>query len=177
MKGSQSQHNGPVILINKFSVNPKDLDQFLKAWAAEAGKFKEQPGFISTQLHRGIGGSGTFVNYAEEGDVSSSSPSPQTSFLTDQPLENCNYASTGKNDYFILEPRYQVILEGKEDGKKLQMIMTVLDETKIVDGVETRVVEEKETEFQETTLQCACLQTMLSTLGKTLICTRTVCES
>ena len=55
---------GPVILINKFSVNPEDFDQFLKAWAAEAGKFKEQPGFISTQLHRGIGGSGTFVNYA-----------------------------------------------------------------------------------------------------------------
>jgi hypothetical protein len=85
----------------------------------------------------------------EEGDVSSSpssSPSPQTSFLTDQPLKNCNYASTGKNDYFILEPGYQVILEGEEDGEKLQMIMTVLDETKIVDGVETRVVEEKETE-------------------------------
>jgi heme-degrading monooxygenase HmoA len=55
---------GPVILINKFSVNSEDIDQFLKAWAAEAGKFKEQPGFISTQLHRGIGGSGTFVNYA-----------------------------------------------------------------------------------------------------------------
>ena len=55
---------GPVILINKFSVNPEDFDQFLKAWAAEARKFKEQPGFISTQLHRGIGGSGTFVNYA-----------------------------------------------------------------------------------------------------------------
>ena len=32
---------GPVILINKFSVNPEDFDQFLKAWAAEAGKFKE----------------------------------------------------------------------------------------------------------------------------------------
>src|SRR5919109_1589904 len=55
---------GPVILINKFSVSPEDFDQFLKAWAAEAGKFKEQPGFISTQLHRGISGSGTFVNYA-----------------------------------------------------------------------------------------------------------------
>ena len=55
---------GPVILINKFSVDPKDFDQFQKAWADEAGKFKEQPGFISTQLHRGIGGSGTFVNYA-----------------------------------------------------------------------------------------------------------------
>ena len=50
---------GPVILINKFSVNPEDFDQFLKAWAVEAGKFKEQPGFISTQLHKGIGGSST----------------------------------------------------------------------------------------------------------------------
>jgi hypothetical protein len=84
---------------------------------------------------------------AEEGDVSSSSPpSLQTSFLTDQPLENCNFASTGKNDYFILEPGYQVILEGEEDGEKLQLIMSVMNETKIVDGVETRIVEEKETE-------------------------------
>ena len=55
---------GPVILINKFSVDSKDFDQFQKARADEAGKFKEQRGFISTQLHRGIGGSGTFVNYA-----------------------------------------------------------------------------------------------------------------
>jgi hypothetical protein len=38
-------------------------------------------------------------------------------------------------------------LEGEEeDGEKLQVIMTVLDETKVVDGVETRVVEEKESE-------------------------------
>jgi hypothetical protein len=66
--------------------------------------------------------------------------------LTDPPLENCNFASTGKNDYFILEPGYQIILEGEEDGKELQLIMTVLNETKIVDGVETRVVEERETE-------------------------------
>jgi len=55
---------GSVILINKFSVDPKEFDQFKKAWADEAAKFKEQPGFISTQLHKGIGGSGTFVNYA-----------------------------------------------------------------------------------------------------------------
>jgi hypothetical protein len=26
--------------------------------------FKSQPGFVSAQLHRGIGGSGVFVNYA-----------------------------------------------------------------------------------------------------------------
>ncbi len=55
---------GPVILINKFSVEPKEFDQFMKGWAAEAEKFKQQPGFILTQLHKGIGGSGTFINYA-----------------------------------------------------------------------------------------------------------------
>jgi hypothetical protein len=30
----------------------------------EAGKFKQQPGYISTQLHKGIGESGIFINYA-----------------------------------------------------------------------------------------------------------------
>jgi quinol monooxygenase YgiN len=62
---TQMEENvGPVILINKFSVDPEDFDRFLKGWATEAEKFKEQPGFISTQLHKGIGGSGTFINYA-----------------------------------------------------------------------------------------------------------------
>ena len=55
---------GPVILINKFSVDPKEFDQFLKGYTADSEEFKQQPGFISTQLHKGIGGSGTFVNYA-----------------------------------------------------------------------------------------------------------------
>jgi heme-degrading monooxygenase HmoA len=45
----------PVILINKFSVIPEEFEQFLEGWAAEAEKFKEQPGFISTQLHKGMG--------------------------------------------------------------------------------------------------------------------------
>jgi quinol monooxygenase YgiN len=54
----------PVILINKFSVKPEEADQFLKAWADDAAYFKSQPGFISAQLHRGIGGSTVMVNYA-----------------------------------------------------------------------------------------------------------------
>jgi hypothetical protein len=55
---------GPFILINMFNVKPKEADQFLKAWEKDATYFKSQPGFISTQLHQGIGGSGVFVNYA-----------------------------------------------------------------------------------------------------------------
>jgi quinol monooxygenase YgiN len=56
--------SGPVILINKFTVDPEDVNKFLKAWTNDAEYFKRQPGFISAQLHRGIGGSGVFVNYA-----------------------------------------------------------------------------------------------------------------
>ncbi len=61
----QLQHDvGPVILINTFTVHPTEADQLLQAWAADAAYFKQQPGFISTQLHRGIGGSAVFMNYA-----------------------------------------------------------------------------------------------------------------
>jgi len=55
---------GAVILINKFNVDPDEVDQFLSAWTADAAVMKRQPGFISTQLHRGIAGSSVFVNYA-----------------------------------------------------------------------------------------------------------------
>jgi heme-degrading monooxygenase HmoA len=55
---------GAVILINTFIVPPEDADELLKAWANDAAVMKRQPGFISTQLHRGIAGSGTFLNYA-----------------------------------------------------------------------------------------------------------------
>ena len=55
---------GPVVLINQFTVRPEEADQLLRAWAADAAYFKRQPGFISAQLHRGIGGSCVFLNYA-----------------------------------------------------------------------------------------------------------------
>jgi quinol monooxygenase YgiN len=55
---------GSVILINKFSIAHNEIVQFLKGWETEAEEFKQQPGYISTQLHRGIGESSTFINYA-----------------------------------------------------------------------------------------------------------------
>ena len=62
--GQMDQDLDPVILINEFTVAPEDTERFLKAWAADAFVIKQQPGFISTQLHKGIGGSRVFVNYA-----------------------------------------------------------------------------------------------------------------
>jgi len=55
-------------------------------------------------------------------------------------ISNCNLLTTGQNQYFILEPGHQLVLEGEDE--KVQI--TVLHETKAVDGVITRVVEEKE---------------------------------
>ena len=58
------ENTAPIILINKFNVKPEEADQLLKAWTEDAKYFKQQPGFISTQLHRGIAGSSVFVNFA-----------------------------------------------------------------------------------------------------------------
>jgi quinol monooxygenase YgiN len=55
---------GHIILINKFNVEPDKLDIFMKAWAEDASYFKQQSGFISAQLHKGIGKSSVFLNYA-----------------------------------------------------------------------------------------------------------------
>ena len=57
------QEVGPVILINKFNVDPVEVDEFLKAFAATDKVLKRQPGYISAQLHRGIAGSCVFLNY------------------------------------------------------------------------------------------------------------------
>jgi heme-degrading monooxygenase HmoA len=54
----------PVVLINVFHVAPEQGNALIAAWTDDASYFKAQPGFISTQLHRGIGGSATYLNYA-----------------------------------------------------------------------------------------------------------------
>jgi heme-degrading monooxygenase HmoA len=54
----------PVILVNVFTVAEGDVPALLKAWEADANWMKKQPGYISTQLHRGIAGSTVFLNYA-----------------------------------------------------------------------------------------------------------------
>jgi heme-degrading monooxygenase HmoA len=60
----EADNAGPVVLINTFTVDPAEADQFMAAWSADAAIMKRQPGFISTQLHRGIAGSSVFLNYA-----------------------------------------------------------------------------------------------------------------
>ena len=54
----------PVVLVNVFTVDAADVDALLKAWENDGLWMKRQPGFISTQLHRAIGDSYVFMNYA-----------------------------------------------------------------------------------------------------------------
>ena len=55
---------GPVVLVNVFTLDPADEQSFLKSWQDDAAFMTRQAGFISTQLHRAIGPSPTYLNYA-----------------------------------------------------------------------------------------------------------------
>lgn len=54
----------PVVLVNLFTVAAHDVAALLKAWEADANWMKRQPGYIATQLHRAVGESCVFMNYA-----------------------------------------------------------------------------------------------------------------
>jgi len=54
----------PVVLVNVFTFDQADEHALLEAWEHDAQFMKQQPGFISTQLHRAIGESPTYLNYA-----------------------------------------------------------------------------------------------------------------
>ena len=53
-----------MVLINLFTIDKADEQALLAAWTHDAEFMKQQPGFISTQLHRAIGGSCAYLNYA-----------------------------------------------------------------------------------------------------------------
>jgi len=55
---------GPVVLVNVFTLDVADEQNFLTIWRDDAAFMKRQPGFISTQLHRALGESPTYLNYA-----------------------------------------------------------------------------------------------------------------
>lgn len=52
----------------------------------------------------------------------------QTKQFTEDLLQkDCTFAATGRNQFFILEPGYQLTLENKSGGK---LVVTVLNETR-----------------------------------------------
>jgi hypothetical protein len=56
--------------------------------------------------------------------------------------EECTFSTLGRNPFFVLVPGHQLVLQSPEE----KVVITVLDETKKIGKVETRVVEEREEE-------------------------------
>jgi hypothetical protein len=59
-------------------------------------------------------------------------------------VETAALVTSGESRYFVLKPGYRLTLEGRESGKPVKLAITVLDETQVIGGVTTRVVEERE---------------------------------
>lgn len=72
---------------------------------------------------------------------------PESSWSSDFSFEKPDLGPTGRNPYFILEPGYVLTLA---DGD-VKLVITVTDKTRIVDGVETRIVEERESKANHLT--------------------------
>ncbi|MGH7339082.1 MAG: hypothetical protein ACREKH_01195, partial [Candidatus Rokuibacteriota bacterium] len=67
--------------------------------------------------------------------------------------DRCTFTTTGSNPYFPLWPGYALLIEGEEEDEgelvEISSLNTVLPETEMVDGVKTRVYEERESEDGE----------------------------
>jgi hypothetical protein len=74
------------------------------------------------------------------GSSAESDPFADPSWRHQFGISECSLAATGRNQYLVLEPGFRLVLEGA--GERLAI--TVLDRTKDVTGVTTRVVEERE---------------------------------
>lgn len=55
---------GPVVLVNVFTVDPSEQDALVEAWRDDTLWMKQQAGYISTQLHKAVGDSSMYLNYA-----------------------------------------------------------------------------------------------------------------
>src|SRR4051812_11453900 len=74
--------------------------------------------------------------------IATTAPQQQGSDWTkDFVVDPTEFASTGRNPFFSLEPGDQIVLVHDKE----QLTITVLPKTRTVDGVETRVIEERET--------------------------------
>jgi len=75
-------------------------------------------------------------------------------YTADFDPDPCTFTTVGSHPYFPLWPGYSLVLEGEEDDDEgetveIQAILTVLPETELVDGIRTRVFEERESEDGE----------------------------
>src|SRR5262245_26944808 len=70
-------------------------------------------------------------------------------FTTEFNIQACTFSSTGRNPYFVLDPGFQLILKGIEDGEESELHITSLPMEQLItltggQRIMTRVIEERE---------------------------------
>jgi heme-degrading monooxygenase HmoA len=55
---------GPIVLTNTFTIPEGQMDAAIQVWRQTALYAKVCPGYLSTQLHRGVANSNVLINYA-----------------------------------------------------------------------------------------------------------------
>ncbi len=71
-------------------------------------------------------------------------PPPKVRFSDEFDMDAYTFSTRGRNQYFILEPGYQLILEGSDGEDRVRLEITILEDTEWIGNIETRVMEEKE---------------------------------
>ena len=77
------------------------------------------------------------------GEVNASAKTSDGKWTEKFDLKDCNFTTTGSNTYFILQPGYQTVFEGTDEDIDTKVTITVLNQTKAVDGIDTRIIEER----------------------------------
>ena len=109
----------------------------------------EDPGQYDVEIRAGdkeyeveISPEGEIIEVKEvtSGDNEDANVEPTKKWTDFFDLENRTFSTVGRNRFFSLEPGHQLVLEGGEE----KVVITVLDQTKMIGGVKTRVIEERE---------------------------------
>ena len=74
------------------------------------------------------------------GTAASAQAPPRTAWVDSFSVDKKDLVPAGSNAFFRLEPGYTLVLAKGDE----RLVVTVLEETRLIDGVETRVVEERE---------------------------------
>jgi hypothetical protein len=133
--------------LTTISMNTKDdKDNSLIRWVSTEASSTTVDDEEDDELREGGGDILEAGNDTEEAE----SEEGQNEYSTSFRAEDCTFSSTGRNPFFILEPSYQLTLSGGgggggDAGEVAQVTITVLNETREVNGTETRVIEERET--------------------------------
>ena len=70
-------------------------------------------------------------------------------YTEDLGAEACTFVNTGRNRFWVLDPGFVLHLQGSEGKDEIDLMVTALPDTELVDGVLTRVIEEREKENGE----------------------------